>query len=349
MIQLLQKLINARGPCGQENELIALLQEELSGVVDSCWVDPANNLIGKIIGTSKEKPPIKLIAHMDELSMIVKRVNDDGTLRVNPLGGILPAAFGQGPVEILGDSQILGGVLSFGSLHTSIESPTPHKLMPEEERGLGRAPQWEDVYVITRKSAQELKSLGVHAGSLVVIAQQRRALFCFEDCIGSYFLDNRAALVCCLLALKQLKKPPQDIYFIASSMEELGGIGASYAARTLPGDLALAVDVGPVAQEYGTELSCDPIVVYQDASTLYDLATNRRLLSLATARGIPVQTAIFTNYSSDASLAQLRGQTAKAALLAIPVANTHGFEVMHKESLPSLANLLAEFLQQGRG
>ena len=67
----------------------------------------------KFGGEVKEAPAIRLMAHMDEISMIVKRINEDGSLRVDPLGGILPGAIGQCPVDILGDQEKFSGVLSF--------------------------------------------------------------------------------------------------------------------------------------------------------------------------------------------------------------------------------------------
>ena len=59
-----------------------------------------------------------------------------------------------------------------------------YKMVPEDEKGLGKALAWEDVKVITRKSIQELVQSGVHAGTRVVIGQQRRELFMFQDCIA---------------------------------------------------------------------------------------------------------------------------------------------------------------------
>lgn len=345
MNTLLQELLIARGPCGQEDEVRTVLQRLLKNLVDETWVDPAGNLIGKIKGKSATKPPIRLMAHMDELSMIVKRINEDGSLRVDPLGGILPGSLGQGPVEILGDSQIIPGVLSFGCMHSTSETPIPNKMMPPSDQGQSKALTWEDVTIVTRMSPQALMEAGIHAGSRVVIAECRRTLFYLQDCIGGYFLDNRAALAACLMALELLSEPPpQDIYFVATTCEEIGGVGASYAARTLPGDLTLAIDVGPVAKEYQTTLSADPIIVYQDSYSLYDQKTNAELLALAKKLGIPVQTAIWANYGSDASLAELRGQSAKAALLCFPVENTHGFEIMQKDCLNTLSRLLAAFL-----
>ncbi len=45
------------------------------------------------------------MAHLDELSMLVKRVEPDGTLHVTQLGTMYPGNFGLGPVAMLGDRE----------------------------------------------------------------------------------------------------------------------------------------------------------------------------------------------------------------------------------------------------
>lgn len=35
------------------------------------------------------------------------------------------------------------------------------------------------------------------------------------------------------------------MYLVFTTNEEIGGIGGSYARRTLPGDLTVALEVGP--------------------------------------------------------------------------------------------------------
>jgi putative aminopeptidase FrvX len=305
-------------------------------------------LIGKIDGNGQAADSIRVMVHMDELSMIVKRINDDGSLRVNPLGAIYPFSLGQGPVDILGDKEVFSGIFSFGCMHTTKETANVNKMIPEEHRGLGKTPAWDDVTVITRKSLGELESAGVHPGTRVVISQTKRQIHFFQDCLASYFLDNRASIFIALAAFKHIKmngkKPKRDIYFVATCTEEVGAHGASYASRTLPGDITLAVDVGPVAKEYQTVLSRDPIIVYQDAVGLYDKKTCDRLFQLALKLNYKPQPAVFGSYGSDASLAYSRGQAAKAALLCFPVENTHGYEIAHKDSLKCCASLLKEYL-----
>jgi putative aminopeptidase FrvX len=93
-------------------------------------------------------------------------------------------------------------------------------------------------------------------------------------------------------------------------------------------------------------LSSAPIVVYQDAIALYDKKISDKLMGLGDALGLQPQCAIWGSYGSDASLAQSRGQSAKAALLCFPVENTHGYEITHQKSLSQCASLLEAYLKE---
>src|SRR5262245_1498152 len=101
MLDLTQELILARGPCGQEEEVRAIVMRELQGLCDKTWIDEADNAVGLISGANakpgkgKKNAPaaINVMAHMDELSLIVKRVEADGSLRVRALGGMYPWVF----------------------------------------------------------------------------------------------------------------------------------------------------------------------------------------------------------------------------------------------------------------
>jgi len=347
LVSLLQELIYARGPVGQEDEVRVICEREMKKTCDEVWIDGAGNVIGLIRGDKKnndsEKAPIvRVMAHMDENAMMVKRVNSDGTLRVKNLGGIRAGVLGQTPVDILADSGILPGVLSIGPLHTSKETPGPHASRTE-------AIDWSDVYIFTRKSAEELDEAGVHAGTKVAIARERRMLFDIDDCIGGYYMDDRAAVVISLGAAALLKvsgkKPANDVYFVMTTQEEIGAIGASYAARKLPGKVTLAIDIGPVADEYKTELTPEPIIAYGDAVGVYSKSVSDRLLNLAKGLGMEPQTAVWESFGSDASISKRYGQSALSGLLCIATENTHGYEIIPREGLLTCAQLLAEYVK----
>lgn len=347
LVSLLQELVCARGPSGQEDEVRAVCERELQSLCDETRTDAAGNVIGLLKGSSSDAPVIRVMAHLDELALVVKRVNEDGTLRVNPLGGIYPANYGQGPVEILADSGIIPGVLSVGPQHTTADSA---RIWETKIKGGNVAMDWNHVYVFTRRTPAQLQEAGVHAGTRVVIARSRRAFWEVEDCIGGYFMDNRAAIAIAVGAAARMKdrgtSPAGDAYLVMTTCEEIGGHGAAYAARTLPGDVSLAVDSGPACEEYGVVLSDEPVVVYGDGQGLYDKSIADRLLACGRELDMDPQCAYWQSYASDATMAKAVGQTPRAGLLCIPTENTHGFEIIPRNGLHRCADLLAAYLEK---
>lgn len=345
--QLLQELLTTYGPCGQEDAVRDICARELEPHVDEMWTDTAGNLIGLIRGTDPEAsgPVIRVMAHLDELSMITKRVEPDGTLIVSPLGTMYPGNFGLGPVAVLGDERVCNGILTLGSEHTTAESMRIWQTKPDQG---DKAMDWSHVYVFTGRTPQELADAGVHVGTRVCIADSKRTLVEVGDFMGCYFMDDRAALVISLKAAGALAadRPARDVYFVFSASEEMGGIGATYASRTLPGDVDLALDVAPTEAEYQTTVSADPIIAYVDTAVLYDKAIADRLVTLGTELGMSPQRGVFGSYESDASNAKMRGQTPRAGLLGLATLSTHGYEAIHTGLLDNCIRLLTAFVQR---
>jgi putative aminopeptidase FrvX len=343
---LLQELLNAYGPGGQEDEVREICRRELAPLVDEISVDAAGNLVGLVRGSGNgAAPAVRVMAHLDELSMIVKRIEPDGTLRLSQLGTMYPANFGLGPLAVLGNTETLTAVLLLGSEHTTPETTQVWQTKPD---GGDRAMQWSDVYVFTGRSTDELSAAGVQAGTRVCVHRSRRTLVEFGDFLASYFLDDRAALATLVGAARMLRtdgrRPPADVYLVCTVGEEMGGIGAAYASRVLPGEVTLALDVGPAEAEYGVPADSGPVVAYADDAVVYDKAIADHLMALGRELGVEPRAAVWEAYDSDASQSRSLGQTARAALLSLPTLSTHGYEVQHRETVDRCARLLAEYL-----
>lgn len=147
--ELLQELLLAYGPCGQEDAVRDICRRELAPRVDECWTDDAGNLVGLIRGEADGAPTTRVLAHLDELSMLVKRVGPDGSLHLTPLGTMYPGNFGLGPVAILGRREMLTGVLTLGSEHTTKESARIWETKPDQG---DKALDWLHVYVFTGRT-----------------------------------------------------------------------------------------------------------------------------------------------------------------------------------------------------
>ncbi|MGY1623786.1 hypothetical protein ACI789_16440 [Geodermatophilus sp. SYSU D00965] len=343
---LLQELLYAYGPGDQEDEVREVCRRELGPLVDELHVDDAGNLVGLVRGTGgQDAPVVRVMAHMDELSMIVKRVEPDGSLRLSQLGTMYPGNFGLGPLTVLGDAETLTAVLLLGSEHTTPETTQVWQTKPD---GGDQAMEWRHVAAFTGRTPGELAAAGVHPGTRVCVHRSRRTLVEFADFVGSYFLDDRAALTTLVAAARLLRergaRPPADVYLVCTTGEEMGGIGAAYASRTLPGEITLALDVGPAEAEYGVPADSGPVVAYADDAVVYDKRLSDHLVALGRELGLEPRAAVWEAFDSDASQSKSSGQAARAALLSLPTLSTHGYEVQHRETIGRCARLLAEFL-----
>jgi putative aminopeptidase FrvX len=341
---LLQELLGAYGPCGQEDAVRDICRRELEPVVDETWVDPAGNLVGLIRGG--DAPAIRVMAHLDELSMLIKRIEPDGTLHLTQLGTMHPGNFGLGPVAILGD-ETLCGVLTLGSEHTTKESQRIWETKPDQG---DKALDWTHVYVFTGHTPEELADNGIGPGTRVCVHRSKRTLIEFGDYLGCYFMDDRAALVALLQAARRLSQAesprPADVYFVFTTNEEIGGVGGVYASRTLPGELTIAVEVGPAEAEYGTRCSGGPIVAYSDALCVYDKEVADALMDVASGLGFSPQAAVLGAFESDASQSKAKGVAPRAGLLCLPTLSTHGYEVIARGAISAIVDVLVTFIQR---
>jgi putative aminopeptidase FrvX len=344
---LLQELLATYGPCGQEDAVRDVCRRELEPLVDEVWVDPAGNLVG--VRRGGEAPAIRVMAHMDELSMIVKRVEPDGSLHVTQLGTMYPGNFGLGPVAILGDRETLCGVLTLGSEHTTRESQRIWETKPDQG---DKAMDWLHVYVFTGREPEELTKAGVHPGTRICVHHSKRTLIEFGDYLGCYFMDDRAALTALLHVVRLLDTQGDtlagDLYVVFTTNEEIGGVGGSYASRTLPGDLTIALEVGPAEAEYATTCSSGPIVAYSDATCIYDKSVADSLMAIAAERGLSPQAAVLGAFESDASHSKANGSSPRAGLLGLPTLSTHGYEVIARDAIDAVAEVVVGFLNNWR-
>lgn len=352
--ELLQQLLWAYGPGGQEQSVRDVCLAELEPYIDETWVDKAGNLIGFLQGSDRsaargnsydDARATRVVAHMDELSMMVKRVQPDGTLHVTPSGTMYPANFGLGPVAVLGDRQTMTAVLALGSEHTTQESERIWQTKPDKG---DRSLDWMHVYVFTGRTTEELAAAGVHPGTRVCIARDKRTITEVGDFLGSYFMDDRAAVTALLQTARQLheraRRPIDDTYFVFTTNEEIGGVGAAYAARTLPGDLTLALEVGPTEAEYGTQVGGGPIVAYGDSLCDYDKSVADRLMSVSDRLGHAPQAAVLGAFESDASHVKAIGLSPRSGLLCLPTLSTHGYEVIPRDAITAISEVVIEFL-----
>ncbi|MDH7569470.1 MAG: M20/M25/M40 family metallo-hydrolase [Armatimonadota bacterium] len=343
LLQRLNEVLTTHSPSGEEGEMDELLLPRFREWCAEAWRDSAGNIVGRLPGRTSEGA-IQVHAHKDEIGMIVKRVEADGKVRVRNLGGAVPWKYGEGPVELLVGKGVIPAVLSVGSTHTSAET---RQVQAAREKPLS----WENVHLDAKLSREELRARGVRAGTRAVVARCRKEPLVLGDYVCAWALDDKGAVAVMLGVMEALAplagEIPVDVYFVATSEEEVGASGGAFAAAHLPAPTVLALEVGPVAEEYDNTNSPAPVIWYQDSSHTYSKALSDQLMNLAEQLGFGAQPVVYTNAGTDASLARKYGQSGHVACVAFPVENSHGYEIAHLEGMCNTARLVEAFLRQG--
>lgn len=329
-LALLAELTAIPGPPGQEEAIRQAVAGHVASLGFSSQADAKGNLLVPI--TEGATPKVVVTAHLDEIAMIVRGVYEDGSLKVGALGGLFPWKIGEGPVQILASNGSIAGVLGFGSIHTEDPSSTVRQAD-------ARTPSWDDVSVWTGLDVGELLDRGVRAGTRVVVHPSRRELVELGDLVGGYFLDDRADLVSWLLTLTDLKPGAAHALFAATAAEEVGGEGAQYLLQGTPPEVVIALELGPNVPDAPVEISDQPTVWVQDSFSTLAAADIDWIAGLGREIGLDLQFQALSRGGSDASIAASRGLCARGFTLGLPMENSHGFELIHKDSMANLARL----------
>jgi putative aminopeptidase FrvX len=67
-------------------------------------------------------------------------------------------------------------------------------------------------------------------------------------------------------------------------------------------------------------------------------------MDIATELGLSPQAAVLGAFESDASHAKSSGLSLRAGLLCLPTLSTHGYEVISRDAIPAMTEVLVEFL-----
>lgn len=336
LFSTIAELVLHHSPSGVETEIDQLLLAKLRSLNVDSWQDEAGNIIAKIPGQTSEKA-IAITAHKDEIGAIVKTVEDAGKVQVRKLGGAFPWVYGEGVVDLLGDRQTLSGILCFGSRHVSHESP--QKALQED-----KVLRWEDAWVETKCTPEELQAAGIRPGTRVVIGKHRKRPFRLNHHIASYTLDNKASVAILLALAATLKNPIVDTYLVASAKEEVGAVGALYLSQRQRLNALIALEICPLSPEYPIADGVAPVLLSQDGYGIYDEDLNAGLRQVAQQQNVPLQEAALSGFGSDGSIAMKFGHVPRAACLAFPTENTHGYEIAHLGAIANCIELLQAYL-----
>jgi putative aminopeptidase FrvX len=336
-LDLFRRLLAVPSPSGREERMAAAVAAELDTLGYAHETDPAGNLLVRVEGRASG-PLVCLAAHLDEIGMVVTRVQDDGTLRVDRSGGLFAWKLGEGPVEVFGDRGSVPGLLSMGSTHTP---------------GAGdRAITWADVRVLTGLDAAALAALGIRPGSTALPLRDRVGPILLgagdDPLVAAWTFDDRMGVVALLRLLAALRaqelRPALPLLVAFTVQEEVGAQGAKVVAQRNQPEVFIAIDGCPIPPGAPLALDGRPGIWSKDRVATYDQRLVADLCTAAGVAGTALQPVVYEAAASDASLVFAAGLAARVACFGHVRDNSHGYEVARLSVFDRLLTTLVHFV-----
>lgn len=318
-------------PTGNERAVAERIAKAFEPFCDDVTIDKMNSVIAHKKG---DGPKVMVSAHLDEIAMMVHKIEEDGSLRMARVGGVDPRIMPGMRVRVYG-KQLLMGVVG---------AKAPHLLTPSER---GENYTFETLFVDLGMPAERVKEL-VTIGDMVCF--EYRYVDLKNGRIASKTADDRACVAMMWRAAELLQGMTHsaDLYFVASCQEEIGSYGAWTAGYTVSPDYAVAIDVCHADTPGASPLRTHKIDSLVAAKGPYIHPFLRKKLDeVAAEQGLTIQSNVTPRYTStDLDELAVTRAGVPSVLLELPLKYMHtNVETFELHALMEGARLLAHYLR----
>ncbi len=334
----LKALMMIPGLSGHEGRVAAAIEARMPV---ECRTDTMGNLIATFPG---QGPSVMLFTHMDQLGLIVRKIDADGLIRVHRMGGV--------PERALPSQSVVLSTLDGRDIPGVIANKSHHATGPDEKYTVLKA---TELFIDTgHGSKAAVEADGIRMGTPVTYAP------CVVELAGGRIagsaVDDRAGCAVVLdvaHALAEREDGP-TVHVVFSTQEEFNLRGAVVAAQALQPDIAIQIDLmlacdtpdmadhGEMALGGGPGMS---LYSFHGRGTLNGVLPHPALVALfdgtAQAENMALQRSAQIGVLTDLSYVQLVGSGVAAIDLGFPMRYSHSsLEVCQISDLEDLSRLL---------
>ena len=343
----LMKLMNLPGLSGYEDRVRKYLKKELKLLKVQTQTDRLGNLEANFPGKG---PSVMLFAHMDQLGFIVRKIEKDGFLLVERLGGVPEKALpSQAVLVLVAEGKDVNGVIA-NKNHHATEQNEKYQVL-----------SYKKLYIdVGLRNSEEVEKAGIRVGTPIVFYPKSFEIG--RDRIAGTSIDDRAG---CAIGLEiarylstRVKGPP--VHLVFTVQEEYNLRGALPVAQKLLPDIAIQLDLimatdTPDMKDYGNvNLGDGPAMSmfsFHGRGTLNGVIPHPKMVSLFERTSkelkIPLQRSAHTGALTDLSYVQLVGEGVASIDLGFPMRYSHSsLEVCDLNDLVGLTELLIGALKK---
>jgi putative aminopeptidase FrvX len=315
---LLSELCSAPGVAGFEGPVQDLIRRRLLEMGIEPSADRLGNLVAHLPG---EGPKVLLVAHSDEVGLIVRKIHPAGYLFIERIGGLSSEVLSGQRVQVWTTSGPVDGVICAFPQHLKKSRPSL---------------ELSDLFIDTGvQSRQEVLDLGIETGLPVTFQPSFHE---HRGRVSGKSLDDRIGCYLLLRLAECLREAvlPCDLYLSFVVQEENLLRGAEPVAYSLQPDYVIGLD-GTLAFDTPDLLDGQNEVVLGSGTVIKvmdhlrgmgigfipHLGLRRHLEAQAAAAGIPFQREVVTGLSTAASPLPFIRSGLPTAAVSFPLRYTH--------------------------
>lgn len=320
-VKTIEKLSDAFGPSGFEDDVVDIIKEQVEklGTVQE---DCLRNLYLYRKENTGNKSILMLDAHTDEVGFMIHSIKPDGTLKFVLLGGWNR--------NTLQGTRVLIKNKSNTFIKGIIVGKPPHLIKRMES--LTTQQNENELYIdIGARSSEEVKDVfQIERGAFAA----PEGFFLYDVKNGLLFgkaFDCRIGCAALIETLKLIegKTYPFDIVATFTSQEEVGDRGCKLAVNRVQPQIAICFEGAP-ADDVGVESSSIQTAIkkglmfrYMDKSIICNPRFMRFILNVAEEEHLPVQTSVRENGGNNGSAIYTAANGVPVVVAGIPVRHIH--------------------------
>lgn len=330
----IREMVETPGLSGYESGVSKVIEKYFKSYSDDIRRDKLGNLVAYKKGRAGETKKIMLAAHMDEIGLMVKKIDEKGFIQFTTIGGVDQRTLLTQDVIIHGERDLFG----------IIGNKPPHILDEEEKK---KAVKIEDMLIDVGLPKEEVEKL-ISVGNPISI--RRKMISLQNDVISAKALDDRAGVAVMYECLKELDKMNHDcdVYAVSTVQEEVGLRGAKTSTYEIFPDIGIAIDVGfgftpELSKDDTSELGKGPAIAF--GANIHP-KVYEGLTKVAKEYNLPYQEEVYpARTGTDAWTMQITQSGVATGLLSIPLRYMHtSVETVDINDIKYAGKLLANFI-----
>ncbi len=333
-LETFRSLLAIDSTTGQFREI----QDWVSAEIERLGYTPVKTHKGGVMADlGGEGNPLIIAAHLDDIGLMVRKINADGTLKVCRIGGLYPAnCTGENVRVYTGEGKVFTGTIC----------RTPNSIHVTENEIRTTAGDFETnicvVLDMPVRTASDTRNLGIETGDFIALEPR---FTMSNGYIKSRFIDDKACVSVLLNVMKTLREnqitPNRKTIAYFSCYEEIGH-GTSYLPEGVKDILSL--DIAPTGPDQNSEEHLVSIFA-KDSRYPYHQTMTAELRDTAKNAGIDYVMDVFTpHYGTDGDVSVAAGYDIRHAAIGPGTSNSHGYERTHIDGLRNTYALTISYI-----